>query len=369
MINHSKIKQEKNNTYTIDFIKSINGKRIHISKKGYASIEEAEADIPILLTKRVNEKTLVKDSKLFKDFFPLYLQHRSHKISPSTLSSIKSMYRNLFSVYDDMSVRDVFAVHNIIALHREIISREGVTEKWKNHRIGELRHMVDYASLLKLVTPVDASDDKAILENVKVSSKAKEKLIYTPHQLNKFLSVIDDENDRDLFILFSYLGARISEFVALRWDCFDERNKTIEIKRQILYLGEGKAVLTNKLKTRESYRKCKLSENVYNMLLKRRNLSGQGFIFPKSFASPEESLSKTKMRMLIHKYAKKAKLPIITPHGFRHSKATHFMSVCKTMAEVKAAAKFLGHSVSMMMETYAHSDERTIDLLIKKMED
>ena len=72
---------------------------------------------------------------------------------------------------------------------------------------------------------------------------------------------------------------------------------------------------------------------------------------------------------MMFKYMDRARLPRISPHGFRHTKATMFMSVCKTMAEVKAAAKFLGHSVTMMMETYAHAEERTIDVIIKRMEE
>ena len=45
------------------------------------------------------------------------------------------------------------------------------------------------------------------------------------------------------------------------------------------------------------------------------------------------------------------------------------MKVCKNMDEIKAAAKFMGHSVTMMMETYAHSEEKTIETLIKRMSD
>ena len=65
---------------------------------------------------------------------------------------------------------------------------------------------------------------------------------------------------------------------------------------------------------------------------------------------------------------KKADLPLVTPHSFRHAKATLLMSVCLSMADVKAAARFLGHSVTMMMETYAHEDQKNTDLIISRLD-
>ena len=82
---------------------------------------------------------------------------------------------------------------------------------------------------------------------------------------------------------YCYLGLRVSEFIGLAWDCYDRINKTIEVKQQILYLTKGKPVLTDRLKTRENYRKCKLSTEIYEILEKRRrNCSEIGYIFPKS---------------------------------------------------------------------------------------
>ena len=79
-------------------------------------------------------------------------------------------------------------------------------------------------------------------------------------------------------------------------------------------------------------------------------------------------MPKTSVRVKIIEYASKAHLHVITPHGFRHTKATLLMSVCLSMSDVKAAAKFFGHSVSMMMETYAHEDKNAIEGLIKRLE-
>ena len=124
-------------------------------------------------------------------------------------------------------------------------------------------------------------------------------------------------------------------------------DNTTSVVLEDVYLTKGKPVLTDRLKTRESYRKCKLNQEVYEILERKRKTYQEGYIFPKSPTTPNEPLPKTTLRKMMHKYMDKAKLPKISPHGFRHTKATMFMSVCKTMAEVKAAAKFMGHSVDL----------------------
>ena len=365
----SKIRREKDGSYTIDFIKTIEGKRIHISKKGFVNEESALRQIPILLEKRLSLIKKIKASSKFSSFFEEYLEHRSRKISESTLLSIKTIYNTILIRYADMEVYDVFNIHNILHLHKEIITNPNSGEKWKNRVIGELRLMVDYACFLKLISPEDASDEKMILENLLITKKAKERDCYTPYQLKKFLSVVDNPDDKELLTTYAYLGTRISEFIGLTWDCYDSRNRTIEIKQQILYLAKGKPVLTERLKTKESYRKCKLNNEVYEILETRKQRCSVGYIFPKNIKTPYEPLPKATLRRMMFSYMDKAKLPRISPHGFRHTKATMFMSVCKTMAEVKSAARFLGHSVTMMMETYAHAEEKTIDVIIKRLDE
>ena len=364
----SKIRLLENGTYSIDFIKKIGGKRIHISKRGYISIEDANKDIPTLIKKRISKLKKIDNNSTFADFFNEYIKYRSQIISGSTKASIRSIYNVVLYRYSDIKVSEVLSIHNIISLYKNIIERKDVGDKWKNRVISELRHIIDYGYLCKYIDIDNLNDDKAVLINIPLIKKEKEKEYYSPYQIKRFLSIIDDEEDKSMFTIFIYLGARISEFLGLTWDCFDIKNKNIEIKQQITYLNKGKAILIDKLKTKESYRKCKLSPTTYEILLNRYNNSSTGYIFPKDKYHIKEPISKTTLRRKMIRYMKKAKLPLISPHGFRHSKASQFMSVCKNMEEVKAAAKFMGHSATMLMETYAHSEEKTIDILIKRME-
>lgn len=364
-----KTKQENDGSFTIDFIKNYKGKRIHIFKKGFSSQMEAERNIPVVLEKRLFEHQENRDKSSFKTFFDSYLEYRSNRLRESTLLSVKAVYNSFLKELGDLKTHEALSIHSTIRLHKTIIDKRDVCEKWKNRVIGEMRQIVEYASFKKLIPQETALDDKMILENVPICKKVKEKGCYSLNQLRRFLNSIDDENDKDAMTVFAYLGARISEFIGLTWDCYDSKNKTIEIKQQILYLQKGKPILTSRLKTKESYRKCKLNQATHQILEKRNKMCSVGFIFSKSPNEPNEPISKTTLRNKMRHYMNLAKLPFISPHGFRHTKASILMSVCKTMSDVKAAAKFLGHSVTMMMETYAHEEAKTIDILIKRMEE
>ncbi len=363
---NKKIKKDGDN-YTIDYIKWHQGKRIHIYKKGFLSLESAEAELPIITLRRIKGNDF-KSGRAFDGFISSYIGHRSIKLAKSTALTIDAIKNGYLKPYLSWDTTDFFISSNIMLLHQNLAQNRNISDKWKNRIISEIRMMCEYAFMLKYITSDACLEDKNILENVKVKRRKEKINHYTQRQLRKFLSVIDDEDDKDMFILFSYLGARLSEFIGLTWDCFDEKNGAIEIKQQVIYLKEGKPVLTDSLKTKESYRTCKLNDKTIEILKRRKERSNAGFIFPKSLNKSNCPLPKTTFRLKMEFYIKKANLPRITAHGFRHTKATILMGVCLSMADVKAAAKFLGHSTTMMMETYAHEEKKNTQALIKRLE-
>ena len=188
---------------------------------------------------------------------------------------------------------------------------------------------------------------------------------YTKEEIERFLGCIEDKEDRLMFELFAYLGCRIGEFLGLTWDCLGDGY--LEIKQQCGHEGRGKWILTPVLKTKESYRKCPLPPRLYEELSKRR-ISGSGRFFLFSLKKNHRApYGETSFRNKISEYALKAELPILTPHCFRHSKATMLLEVCKNMEEVKSAARFLGHSATMLLDTYGHAKEETMMDILSRL--
>lgn len=367
IINYENKIRQVNDGYVIDFMKCYRGKRIHIYKTGFLNKEEAIKEIPELINKKLIEAENSLNP-LFNDFLYLYEEYRSHRVSKSTLLVVDTLRHMYMKDLLDKSVENVFSLKTIIPWYQYIIHLNTICDKWKNRILGEMRLMADFAFKRKYISSNDCLDAKGVLENVRINKRRKEKQFYTLRQLKKFLSHIDNEDDKDMFIVFSYLGARLSEFIGLTWDCYNPIDKTIEIKQQIIYLKERRPILMDTLKTKESYRFCKLNDEVNEILKRKKNQSGGiGYIFPKDKDHLTTPTAKTCFRLKMEKYMQKAHLPIISAHGFRHTKATLLMSVCLSMADIKAAARFLGHSVTMMMETYAHEDKKNTDALIKRL--
>jgi len=309
-----------------------------------------------------------KNNVIFRKFYDKYQEYRSRKISKSSLLTLDTLKAKYLVDLSEKTINEIFVSKSLAKIYNLIIKRNDLSQKYKNRLIGEIRFICDFANKMDYVSSTLIIKTKNVLENVKVTTNLKEKSFYTKDQLKSFINSIEDETDKDMFILFTYLGARLSEFIGLTWDCYDEIEKTIKIKQQIIYLKEGKPILSNQLKTKESYRICKLNDECNSILLKRKEKSSKGFIFPKSISNPNVPLPKTNFRLKLKKYIEKANLPLVTPHSFRHAKATLLMSVCLSMADVKAAARFLGHSVTMMMETYAHEDQKNTDLIFSRLD-
>ena len=49
-------------------------------------------------------------------------------------------------------------------------------------------------------------------------------------------------------------------------------------------------------------------------------------------------------------------------------RATELIRVCHTLSDLKAAASYLGHSPSTLMNSYAENDGETIKVLMHKLE-
>ena len=363
------IRKEPNGTFTIDCVKTIAGRRIHIFASGYKTLEEAQIDQPRVIEKRIHPRgsARILGSSL-ASFLKEYEEYRLLHVRNSTVSFGRSAIRSFFLYDQNAPVSAAFQYDYMRDVYQKILLREG-TPEWKNRVFGIFRHMAETAFKWRCLSADAYQDVVSIFENIPENRGAKkERPIWTKKERERFLDVIDDDEDRLIFELFIALGCRIGEFAGLTWDCFDSRKGTIEIKQQLVYQNKGKWVLTPLLKTRESYRICRLPNRVVEMLKEYgREHPKVGFLF---LSKERESypLSKATIRRKLLQYCDKAGVKRITPHCIRHGKATDLMRVCKDMQEVKAAARFLGHSATIMVDTYGHSSDSATNAVLKRLE-
>ncbi|MCR5079250.1 MAG: site-specific integrase [Bacilli bacterium] len=365
----SGIKLKEDGTYCIDCVKLLEGKRAHIYSSGFSSLEEAMEALPILVKKKVEayEEKQYKNMT-FAVFFKKFDDYRLLHVRLSSVQFSRSVVNTYCQGWMEMEARKCFSYKQMETLYSSFLRHQGVPS-WKNRCFGVFRQMAEMAFKWRIIDSSSYQDAMTIFENIPENRGAKkEKDIWNKKERERFFSCIEDETDLVIFSLLSTLGLRIGEFSGLTWDCYDEKKGAMEIKQQLIYEQKGRRILTGQLKTRESYRVCILPSKMNQMLREyKKKTEGKGFIFA-SDRSGNDPLSKSSLRRKLYFYIEKAGVRKITPHSFRHAKATALMKVCKNMQEVKAAARYLGHSATMMIDTYGHSEMSATEAVLRRLE-
>lgn len=310
-----------------------------------------------------------KGRNTIKKTFLSFLEYRKMHVRDSSIRSARSAYNTYLAKYEKEEVTSFFSSKKITKVYKEIIGNKNICSKWKNRIIGVMREYSLYLYKRKKVPSRVYQDVISVLENIKEEEKSKpnKKEIWNKIEERKFLEAVEEKH-KTMFFLFLDLGLRLGEFLGLTWDCVDLKRGRVEIKQQLLNASQKTYVLSSLLKTKQSYRVCILSRV---SLAKLKELGEkekkEGFLF-KSSLNPSLPLSKANFRYLFDKYILLAGIKRITPHAIRHMKASKLMKECKNMLEVTSCAKFMGHSVSMMMNTYSHAEEELIEVVLRRIE-
>ena len=304
----------------------------------------------------------------FAQFTKRYQRYRATKVRYASKKQVDAIINAHMSEMKERSVKEVFTRAYLSRWRNALYKNKETTIGYRNRMISALAFMAKQAYAWRYITNRACRDSLVVLEPFGNQSKPRaERSIYTKEQIQQFLNVIEDENDRLMFTLFAYLGCRIGEFLGLTRDCLLS-DGSLEIKQQYTYEGKGKWVLTPVLKTSDSYRVCPLPKHLYDELQSRR-LEGRGRLFLFSLKADHRTpFGESTFRHRMDFYIQKAGLPRLTPHCFRHSKATMLLEVCKNMEEVKSAARFLGHSATMLLDTYGHAKEDAMAAILSRLE-
>lgn len=359
----------RNATYYIDYVKTIDSKRIHIHGVGYPSLEDAIAHKEALLSKKIEEmKCKIEKALSVEAFFKRYLEYRARHVRHSSIAQATTVYHKYFLLNKDSLVKEIFTFAHIEAIYESIIYDEKLCPSWKNRIIGILRNLSSCAFKWKYIPGEEYQDILSLLENIPEDKRKKERPIWSKEEEQRFLDVIEDKTHKIMFTLFLELGARLSEFLGLSWDVYDGKKGTITICRQLLFASQKTFLLSDTLKTKESYRICKLRKEVKEALNDYKKEQGDisHYMFHSSL-DPALPLSKASFRHLFEKYIALSNIKRITPHCIRHSKASKMLKVCKNMMEVKAVARYLGHSPTILLNVYAHSEEGVIDKILQRL--
>ena len=174
-----------------------------------------------------------------------------------------------------------------------------------------------------------------------ITGKIRQRLEFLEEDEWKRLDgVIEDKFDKALFNLLFFSGMRIGEVRALTRDDIDFGTNTISISKTY-NLASG----ISTPKTKNSTRKVVIPERACQQV---RELFDSFYELPKY---PFQFRMPRTVAVHLKSYCEKAGVPIITPHGFRHS---HASMLIRKQVPINAVASRLGDTVAEVLRTYSH---------------
>ncbi|MCR5348432.1 MAG: hypothetical protein K6E59_02335, partial [Bacilli bacterium] len=162
-----------------------------------------------------------KNNPTFLFFLNRYKRYRSLHVRYASLHLLSVLLSRYVKPEQEDRIKDVLCLQNARKIYKRIINEKHLSASYRNRLIGSFRQIVQKAYTWGYITPKQQRDTEGILENLPdQQSRRKEREFYTKEQIELFLNNVEKE-DRLMFRLFCYLGARISEFHGLTWDCVD----------------------------------------------------------------------------------------------------------------------------------------------------
>lgn len=365
--------KEENGLWSINTTVKVDGEFRHFKKRGYASLSEAKADFERAKAEFIRNNSNKAEVMLYEDLVSDYNRTRLLSVSEGTQYMTMSMLNKYFAPYFKGKLLKDFLNKDVIKeWHTTLVDDPHLSANRINKVIGTAKDLLKHAYLNEYIDPKTyQSCDVRLIKIKSRKREKKERVAWSLAELNQFFSVIKEgTKDYIMFKLFFALSPRISEFLALMPRCYDSKRRRISIEQQVScsYKDSGKQVLTDRLKTSGSYRTISLNKELADMLDKYIadfNIKSDEFLF--YGADRNTPFAKTTFRRRLYHYCDLAKVRRINPHGARHTMAVLLSAVAITGEDIEAAARRLGHTPEMFMNTYANhtSEERESELFEK----
>ena len=167
----------------------------------------------------------------------------------------------------------------------------------------------------------------------------KEKQVLTKNQLETFMKlIVNDEAWYDFFYTEILTGMRAGEICGVRWEDFDEENRTLRVVRSVDF-AHGELVI-GETKTEDGKRTIYLPDSLWRLLAERKKKSFSEWIFP-NLLKPELPLDPSKAYRQLKAILKKGDLPDIRLHDLRHTFTSH---AANSGIAPKTLSEIVGHS-------------------------
>lgn len=334
-----------------------NGKQRWVS--GFPSIRAAEADRDKTRV-AVRAGNYVSPSRqTFETFSGEWLESRTPKLKPSTLSSYADLLRDHVNPrIGNVPLQKLTAAH-LDALYAELLTKGrrdgsgGLSPRTVRYVHTVIRAALQTAFRWGRIThnPADRSEPP---ESVKTEARH-----WTTDELRRFLAHVEGDRLAPLYHLAAMTGLRRGEALGLRWQDLDLEAQTLKVN-QSLVVVDGHSMITTP-KTDAGRRTVALDPRTVAVLRAHRKAqtaerlaagpawADTGLVFTRDDGRPlpPDWVYKRFVALVMA-----AGVPVISFHGLRHSHATALLGAG---VDLKLASARLGHSsVRITADTYQH---------------
>lgn len=331
------------------------GKYHETKISGFKTKRDAQARVAELSVESENEKRLYaarQDSnelsiltfdKLFADF--MAQKKNVYKIS-SHYEFQQIGERLILPTFADKKVA-LISKRDIIDWQNSL-TEQGYSYDYKCKLRGFLSNVFKFAMLYYDLP----TNPVAAVPPFKRTEPKKEMHVWTPAQFKQFYDVIDEEKWKLFFAFAFFTGCRRGEIVALSWSDVNLTKCTVSIHKNLTRKVADKSyAIIPMAKTQSSNRTISIPTQLAQDLLAFKEANGftdNDFVF-----AGDKPFHDNSINWQLDKYIKKATLPPIHMHEFRHSHASYLLA--QPNITIVDVSKRLGHAnITETLNTYSH---------------
>lgn len=300
----------------------------------------------------------IKKTDLFCDYYARWITvYKKGAIRKVTMDKYIMTHKWLEKLIPEIKICDMNRLVYQQLLNDYALCHEKQTTMDFHHQLkGAILDAVDEGLLERDPTR------KAIIKG-KTPSEKKIKYLnqFELHTLLSSLNLKSEVNWDWFILLVAKTGMRFSEALALTPRDFDFSRQTLSISKTWDYKGEGGFLPT---KNKSSVRKIQIDwQTVVQFSELLKGLPEDEPIFVK------QQVYNSTVNDILSRYCKKAKVPVISIHGLRHTHASLLLFAGVSIASV---ARRLGHSsMTTTQKTYLHIiqelENKDIDLVMRSL--
>lgn len=334
------------------------GKNAYRKRQGFKTKKQAQIALAGIL-KDIEENGLEGKSNIgtFKELYDMWLKQQRMTVKPSTIAlNRRFIERHVLPYLGDYKLDEITVVYC-----QELVNK-WYEQGYKQYsyfrkttaqimRYGEAMELMNSNPMSKTILPRRIEEEKKLQ-------------YYTKEELALFFDCLHDYgNFKQLafFRLLAFTGCRKSEVLSLQWKDLDFIDKSVTIGKT-LATDEHNQIIIQTPKTKAGNRSISLDEETLKILSKWRIVQRTDYLQMGFNTSSDDQYIFTNKRnewyypQVVNDWLKyiikKYKLPVITPHHFRHS---HASLLLQAGVPVKEVSERLGHKdVKITLEIYSH---------------